>query len=126
MENQHYREGAEKKAVKMHVDSEVSSSAHLQNQSPIKINSIFQTGTKRNSCPIEWNHLGGAQEYKNYPIVTVVEHKHRTQVSVPPKTTKGDLRQATFCAFVPNQENKKITQPYLTGISPLQVVWHSE
>lgn len=67
MENWHYREGVTlqgKEAVEMHIASKVFSRAHLQNQSPNKTNSIFQTGTRRNSCPIEQNHLGGARNIR--------------------------------------------------------------
>lgn len=130
MENWHYREGVTlqgKEAVEMHIDSKVLSSAHLQNQtiSP-QDQQHFSNWNQKKFLSHRTKSFGRSQEYKNYPIVTVVEHKHRTQVSVPPRTTKGDLRNATFCVLIPNQKDQKITQPHLTGISPLHVVWHSE
>ena len=97
MENRHYREGATlqgKEAVEMHIDSKVFSRAHLQNQtiSP-QDQQHFSNWNQKKFLSHRTKSFGRSQEYKNYPIVKVVEHKHRTQVRVPPKTTKGDLRK---------------------------------
>lgn len=50
--------------------------------------------------------FGQSKEYKKYPVVTAVAQKYWTQLSIPPETTKGYLRQATFIrASIPHQQN---------------------